>query len=162
VTGLRQRPRLLEMGVRLWDPTDYPACPSPVGNRSNSTSSREQRRHSPRFRAISLAAMGKYLGRHHWRSSSPMPAGDVLGSTGRRKRSREVVKARHSCNYALQHCLGSRGNVAVAGFRERRPWLSSAIAGRAKLRRRLRPLDGSSNIDVNVLSAPSSRSLRRG
>jgi fructose-1,6-bisphosphatase I len=77
---------------------------------------------------------------------------DVLGGTGRTNVQGEAVqKLDVLANQALLHCLGSRGNVGVMASEENEQAL---VVERDRAHGRyvvvFDPLDGSSNIDVNV------------
>ncbi len=77
---------------------------------------------------------------------------DILGSTGSRNVQDETVqKLDVLANQALQHCLGSRGNVAVMASEEN---AEAVVVPRDRESGKyvvvFDPLDGSSNIDVNV------------
>jgi fructose-1,6-bisphosphatase I len=77
---------------------------------------------------------------------------DVLGATGDRNVQGETVqKLDVLANQALLHCLGARGNVAVMASEENE---EPIVVPRDRQHGRyvvvFDPLDGSSNIDVNV------------
>jgi fructose-1,6-bisphosphatase I len=77
---------------------------------------------------------------------------DVLGSTGRKNVQGETVqKLDVLANQSLLYCLGTRGNVAVMASEENE---NPVVVPRDRQRGRyvvvFDPLDGSSNIDVNV------------
>lgn len=114
----------------------------------------EQRRHSPNatgdfswlLSGITLAT--KIIGAQVRRAG----LNDVLGSTGEENVQGEVVqKLDILANQALFHCLGTRGNVGVMASEEND---EPAIVERDRQQGRyvvvFDPLDGSSNIDVNV------------
>jgi fructose-1,6-bisphosphatase I len=114
----------------------------------------EQRRHSPQatgdfswlLSGITLAT--KIIGSHVRRAGLC----DLLGSTGEKNVQGEMVeKLDILANQTLMHCLGSRGNVAVMASEENqevvvveRDWKHGKYVVVFD------PLDGSSNIDVNV------------
>ena len=77
---------------------------------------------------------------------------DVLGSTGVQNVQGETVqKLDVLANQALLHCLGSRGNVAVMASEENEePIMVERDPENGKYVVVFDPLDGSSNIDVNV------------
>jgi fructose-1,6-bisphosphatase I len=125
----------------------------------------EQRRHSPQ-------ATGEFS----WLLSGLMLAakivaaqvrraglGDLLGSTGRRNVQGETVqKLDVLANEALLYCLGSRGNVAIMASEENE---QPIVVPRDRQQGRyvvvFDPLDGSSNIDVNVSIGTIFSILRR-
>ncbi len=78
--------------------------------------------------------------------------GDVLGATGRGNIHGEAVqKLDLFANQALLHCLGSRGNVGVMASEENdQPVVVRQDRQHGKYVVIFDPLDGSSNIDVNV------------
>ena len=114
----------------------------------------EQRRHSPQatgdfswlLSGITLAT--KIIGSHVRRAGLT----DILGGTGEKNCQGEMVeKLDILANQTLMHCLGSRGNVAVMASEENqevvvveRDWKHGKYVVIFD------PLDGSSNIDVNV------------
>jgi fructose-1,6-bisphosphatase I len=77
---------------------------------------------------------------------------DVLGSTGRKNVQGETVqKLDVLANQALLYCLGTRGNVAVMASEENeKPIVVPRDRQRGRYVVVFDPLDGSSNIDVNV------------
>jgi fructose-1,6-bisphosphatase I len=77
---------------------------------------------------------------------------DNLGGAGRQNVQGEVVqKLDVIANQALFHCLGSRGNVAVMASEENaEPVVVTRDRAHGKHVVIFDPLDGSSNIDVNV------------
>ncbi len=89
--------------------------------------------------------------------------GDVLGATGGRNTQGEVVqKLDVLANQALLHCLGSRGNVAVMASEENaEPVVVSRDREHGRYVVIFDPLDGSSNIDVNVSVGTIFSILRR-
>ena len=89
--------------------------------------------------------------------------GDVLGATGQRNVQGEVVqKLDVIANQALLHCLGLRGSVAVMASEENE---EPVVVERDRAEGRyvviFDPLDGSSNIDVNVSVGTIFSILRR-
>ncbi len=78
--------------------------------------------------------------------------GDVLGATGKGNIHGEPVqKLDVLANQALLHCLGSRGNVGVMASEENdEPVVVRRDRQHGKYVVIFDPLDGSSNIDVNV------------
>jgi fructose-1,6-bisphosphatase I len=114
----------------------------------------EQRRHNPRatgefswlLSGITLAA--KIIGDQVRRAG----VADILGSAGRQNVQGEAQqKLDVLANQALLHCLGNRGNVAVMASEENE---APVVVERDRQEGRyvvvFDPLDGSSNIDVNV------------
>jgi fructose-1,6-bisphosphatase I len=89
--------------------------------------------------------------------------GDVLGSTGQRNVQGETVqKLDVLANEALLYCLGSRGNVAVMASEENEePVVVPRDRECGKYVVVFDPLDGSSNIDVNVSVGTIFSILRR-
>ena len=77
---------------------------------------------------------------------------DILGSAGRSNVQGETVqKLDVIANQALLHCLGSRGNVAIMASEENdEPVVVPRDREHGKYVVVFDPLDGSSNIDVNV------------
>jgi fructose-1,6-bisphosphatase I len=77
---------------------------------------------------------------------------DILGSAGQTNVQGETVqKLDMIANQALAHCLGSRGNVAVMASEENEePIVLPRDRERGRYVVVFDPLDGSSNIDVNV------------
>jgi len=77
---------------------------------------------------------------------------DVLGSAGKENvQGEEVQKLDVLANQALLQCLGSRGNVAIMASEENEePVVVSRDRKLGKYVVIFDPLDGSSNIDVNV------------
>jgi fructose-1,6-bisphosphatase I len=77
---------------------------------------------------------------------------DVLGATGDSNVQGEVVqKLDVIANQALRHCLGVRGNVAIMASEENQePIVVERDRKHGKYVVVFDPLDGSSNIDVNV------------
>lgn len=115
---------------------------------------KEQRRHSPHasgdfswlLSGITLAA--KLIAAQVRRAG----LADILGSAKRQNVQGETVqKLDVLANQALLHCLGSRGNVAVMASEENE---EAIVVHRDRKDGRyvvvFDPLDGSSNIDVNV------------
>ncbi len=88
---------------------------------------------------------------------------DVLGSSGGRNVQGETVqKLDLLANQALLHCLGSRGNVGVmASEEDDEPTVMPRDAEHGKYVVIFDPLDGSSNIDVNVSVGTIFSILRR-
>jgi fructose-1,6-bisphosphatase I len=88
---------------------------------------------------------------------------DVLGSAGRRNVQGETVqKLDVLANEALLYCLGSRGNVAVMASEENEePIVVPRDRESGKYVVVFDPLDGSSNIDVNVSVGTIFSILRR-
>lgn len=88
---------------------------------------------------------------------------DVLGPTGGRNVQGETVqKLDLVANQALLHCLGSRGNVGVMASEENdEPTVVPRDAEHGKYVVIFDPLDGSSNIDVNVSVGTIFSILRR-
>jgi fructose-1,6-bisphosphatase I len=77
---------------------------------------------------------------------------DILGATGEQNVQGEIVqKLDVFANQALLHCLGSRGNVAIMASEEGE---HAVVVDRDRKQGKyvviFDPLDGSSNIDVNV------------
>jgi fructose-1,6-bisphosphatase I len=114
----------------------------------------EQRRHSPQasgefswlLSGITLAT--KIIGDRVRRAGLT----DILGATGEQNVQGEVVqKLDIFANQALLHCLGSRGNVAIMASEEGE---HAVVVERDRKQGKyvvvFDPLDGSSNIDVNV------------
>jgi fructose-1,6-bisphosphatase I len=89
--------------------------------------------------------------------------GDVLGSAERRNIQGETVqKLDVLANQALLHSLGSRGNVGVmASEEDDEPIVVHRDAAHGKYVVVFDPLDGSSNIDVNVSVGTIFSILRR-
>src|SRR5438067_9489028 len=89
--------------------------------------------------------------------------GDVLGSTGKSNVQGETVqKLDVLANEALLYCLGSRGNVAVMASEENEePVVVPRDRESGKYVVVFDPLDGSSNIDVNVSVGTIFSILRR-
>jgi fructose-1,6-bisphosphatase I len=87
----------------------------------------------------------------------------ILGSTGRRNVQGETVqKLDVLANQALLDCLGSRGNVGVMASEENEePVVVHSDPRRGKYVVVFDPLDGSSNIDVNVSVGTIFSILRR-
>src|SRR5437016_1844440 len=114
----------------------------------------EQRQHSPQatgefswlLSGITLAT--KIIGAQVRRAG----LADILGSTGQQNVQGETVqKLDVLANQTLLHCLGSRGNVAVMASEENaEPVVVSRDRAHGKHVVVFDPLDGSSNIDVNV------------
>jgi fructose-1,6-bisphosphatase I len=77
---------------------------------------------------------------------------DILGAAGTTNVQGEAVqKLDVLANQALLHCLGSRGNVAVMASEENeQPMVVERDPAAGKYMVVFDPLDGSSNIDVNV------------
>ena len=89
--------------------------------------------------------------------------GDVLGATGQHNVQGEAVqKLDIIANQALLHCLGKRGSVAVMASEENE---TPIVVERDRAEGRyvvvFDPLDGSSNIDVNVTVGTIFSILRR-
>jgi fructose-1,6-bisphosphatase I len=88
---------------------------------------------------------------------------DVLGTTGESNVQGEVVqKLDQIANRAILHCLGNRGNVAIMASEEN---AEPVVVERDRQHGRyvviFDPLDGSSNIDVNVSVGTIFSILRR-
>lgn len=88
---------------------------------------------------------------------------DVLGAIGEKNVQGEVVqKLDQIANRALLHCLGNRGNVAIMASEEN---AEPVVVERDRQHGRyvviFDPLDGSSNIDVNVSVGTIFSVLRR-
>ncbi len=125
----------------------------------------EQRRHSPNasgdfswlLSGITLAT--KIIEANVRRAG----LADVLGATGDRNVQGEVVqKLDVLANQALMHCLGLRGNVAVMASEENdEPQVVQRDRGHGKYVVIFDPLDGSSNIDVDVSVGTIFSILRR-
>jgi fructose-1,6-bisphosphatase I len=88
---------------------------------------------------------------------------DVLGSTGEINVQGEIVqKLDGIANYALAQCLGNRGNVAVMASEENEePMVVQRDWQKGRYVVVFDPLDGSSNIDVNVSVGTIFSVLRR-
>src|SRR5262249_48339722 len=88
---------------------------------------------------------------------------DVLGSAGQRNVQGETVqKLDVLANEALLYCLGSRGNVAIMASEENEePIVVPRDRESGKYVVVFDPLDGSSNIDVNVSVGTIFSVLRR-
>jgi fructose-1,6-bisphosphatase I len=88
---------------------------------------------------------------------------DILGATGSENvQGEEVQKLDVIANQALLHCLGARGNVAVMASEENEEPV--VVSRDRKIGRYVvvfDPLDGSSNIDVNVSVGTIFSILRR-
>lgn len=114
----------------------------------------EQRRYHPEatgefswlLSGITLAA--KIIAAHVRRAGLE----DILGSVGRENVQGETVqKLDVLANQALLHCLGSRGNVGIMASEENEePVIVHNAPDGGKYVVVFDPLDGSSNIDVNV------------
>jgi fructose-1,6-bisphosphatase I len=114
----------------------------------------EQRRYNPHasgefswlLSGITLAA--KIIGDNVRRAG----LADILGSAGRENIQGEVQqKLDVLANQALLHCLGSRGNVGIMASEENdQPIVVPRDREHGKYVVVFDPLDGSSNIDVNV------------
>src|SRR5436309_1131617 len=114
----------------------------------------EQRRHNPRatgefswlLSGITLAA--KIIGDRVRRAG----LADILGPAGRHNVQGEAVqKLDVLANQALLHCLGKRGTVAVmASEEDEEPIVVERDREHGRYVVVFDPLDGSSNIDVNV------------
>jgi fructose-1,6-bisphosphatase I len=89
--------------------------------------------------------------------------GDVLGSTGQSNVQGETVqKLDVLANQALLHCLGARGNVAITASEEdEQPIVIERDRQDGRYVVVFDPLDGSSNIDVNVSVGTIFSILRR-
>lgn len=89
--------------------------------------------------------------------------GGVLGSTGQSNVQGEAVqKLDVLANQALLHCLGARGNVAIMASEENeQPIVVERDREHGKHVVVFDPLDGSSNIDVNVSVGTIFSILRR-
>ncbi|HTU19699.1 MAG TPA: class 1 fructose-bisphosphatase, partial [Gemmataceae bacterium] len=89
--------------------------------------------------------------------------GDVLGSTGQSNVQGETVqKLDVLANQTLLHCLGARGNVAImASEEDEEPVVVERDREHGKNVVVFDPLDGSSNIDVNVSVGTIFSILRR-
>jgi fructose-1,6-bisphosphatase I len=101
----------------------------------------------------------KYIAAHVRRAG----LANVLGSTGQRNVQGEVVqKLDVLANQALLHCLGSRGNVGVMASEENEePVVVRQDRAAGNYVVVFDPLDGSSNIDVNVSVGTIFSILRR-
>lgn len=88
---------------------------------------------------------------------------DVLGATGDQNVQGETVqKLDVAANKALLHCLGNRGNVAIMASEENEePVVVDRDREHGKYVVIFDPLDGSSNIDVNVSTGTIFSILRR-
>jgi fructose-1,6-bisphosphatase I len=88
---------------------------------------------------------------------------DILGAAGRQNIQGEVVqKLDVIANQALLHCLGNRGNVGVLASEENdEPIIVHRDADHGEYVVIFDPLDGSSNIDVNVSVGTIFSILRR-
>lgn len=88
---------------------------------------------------------------------------DVLGSTGQSNVQGETVqKLDVLANQTLLHCLGARGNVAImASEEDEEPIVVERDREHGKYVVVFDPLDGSSNIDVNVSVGTIFSILRR-
>jgi fructose-1,6-bisphosphatase I len=88
---------------------------------------------------------------------------DILGSTGQQNVQGETVqKLDVFANQALLRCLGSRGNVAImASEEDEQPIVVPRDQEHGKYIVVFDPLDGSSNIDVNVSVGTIFSILRR-
>jgi fructose-1,6-bisphosphatase I len=88
---------------------------------------------------------------------------DILGSAQRQNVQGETVqKLDVIANQALLHCLGNRGNVAIMASEENEePVVVHRDRARGKYVVVFDPLDGSSNIDVNVSVGTIFSILRR-
>jgi fructose-1,6-bisphosphatase I len=88
---------------------------------------------------------------------------DVLGSTGQSNfQGESVQKLDVLANRALLHCLGSRGNVAIMASEENAgPMVVERDREQGRYVVVFDPLDGSSNIDVNVSVGTIFSILRR-
>jgi fructose-1,6-bisphosphatase I len=88
---------------------------------------------------------------------------DILGSLGRSNVQGETQqKLDVLANQTLLHCLGGRGNVAVmASEEEERPYVVERDRAHGRYVVVFDPLDGSSNIDVNVSVGTIFSILRR-
>jgi fructose-1,6-bisphosphatase I len=125
----------------------------------------EQRRHHPRatgefswlLSGITLAA--KVIADQVRRAG----LSDILGATGERNvQDESVQKLDVFANQALLRCLGSRGNVAVmASEEDARPVVVPRDRRDGRYVVVFDPLDGSSNIDVNVSVGTIFSILRR-
>jgi len=114
----------------------------------------EQRRRFPQasgefswlLSGITLAT--KLIGAHVRRAGLT----DIVGSAGQQNVQGETVqKLDILANNALLHCLGNRGNVAVmASEEDKEPVVVARDWKQGKYVVIFDPLDGSSNIDVNV------------
>jgi fructose-1,6-bisphosphatase I len=114
----------------------------------------EQRRHHPHATGEFSWLLGGITLAAKLVSAQVRRAGlaDVLGSTGVQNVQGETVqKLDVLANQALLHCLGSRGNVAVMASEENEePIMVERDPVNGKYVVVFDPLDGSSNIDVNV------------
>jgi fructose-1,6-bisphosphatase I len=88
---------------------------------------------------------------------------DILGSTGEENvQGEEVQNLDVFANKALLHCLGNRGNVGILASEENeKPIELLKDPGRGRYIVIFDPLDGSSNIDVNVSVGTIFSILRR-
>ncbi len=88
---------------------------------------------------------------------------DILGATGEENvQGESVQKLDVYANRALLHCLGNRGNVGILASEENEtPTVLLKDPGRGRYIVVFDPLDGSSNIDVNVSVGTIFSILRR-
>jgi fructose-1,6-bisphosphatase I len=88
---------------------------------------------------------------------------DVLGTTGETNvQGESVQKLDHYANAALMHCLGKRGNVGIIASEENEhPEIVLRDPAHGKYIVVFDPLDGSSNIDVNISTGTIFSILRR-
>src|SRR5437764_3659392 len=88
---------------------------------------------------------------------------DILGSAGRQNvQGEQQQKLDVLANQALLYCLGTRGNVAIMASEENEePVVVERDRVRGKYVVVFDPLDGSSNIDVNVSVGTIFSILRR-
>lgn len=88
---------------------------------------------------------------------------DVLGATAETNIQGEIVQKLDSyANAALMHCIGNRGNVGVIASEENEhPEIMLRDPAHGKYIVVFDPLDGSSNIDVNISTGTIFSILRR-
>jgi fructose-1,6-bisphosphatase I len=79
-------------------------------------------------------------------------AEDILGATGETNvQGEEVQKLDEFANHVFLRCLGTRGQVSIMGSEEmEKPFFADTREGTGRYVVVFDPLDGSSNIDVNV------------
>jgi fructose-1,6-bisphosphatase I len=125
----------------------------------------EQRRHSPNATGdfswlLSGITLASKIIESHVRRAGLV---DILGSAGQENVQGETVqKLDVLANQALLHCLGTRGNVAVMASEENEePVVVARDRKEGKYVVVFDPLDGSSNIDVDVSVGTIFSILRR-
>jgi fructose-1,6-bisphosphatase I len=125
----------------------------------------EQRRHSPNATGdfswlLSGITLASKIIESHVRRAGLV---DILGSAGQENVQGETVqKLDVLANQALLHCLGTRGNVAVMASEENEePLVVARDRKEGKYVVVFDPLDGSSNIDVDVSVGTIFSILRR-